>query len=95
MRLRTWIFAILLGIGLFLGTVSARAQRIPSDVTIQTIPLHDGIYMLVGEGGNLAVSAGDDGVFMVDDQFAPLSDKLKAAIAKLTDQSVKFVVNTH
>jgi len=65
------------------------------DVEIQTIPVADGIYMLAGQGGNIGLSVGEDGAFVVDDQFAPLTEKINAAIAALTDQPVQFVVNTH
>ena len=64
-------------------------------VQISTTPVRGGIYMLQGSGGNIGVSIGADGAFIVDDQFAPLTDKIEAAIAELTDQPVKFVVNTH
>jgi len=71
-------------------------------VQIKTVPLRGGIYMLVAvggkagvtEGGNLGVST-EDGVFLVDDQFAPMTKKLQAAIAKVTDKPVRFVLNTH
>jgi glyoxylase-like metal-dependent hydrolase (beta-lactamase superfamily II) len=51
--------------------------------------------MLVGQGGNIGVSIGEDGVFVIDDQFAPLTDKILEAIAALTSQPVRFVFNTH
>jgi cyclase len=76
-------------------TAPARAQQDFSTVEIKTIPVADSVYMLVGSGGNIAVSVGEDGVLMVDDQYAPLTDKIKAAIAALTAQPVKFVLNTH
>jgi glyoxylase-like metal-dependent hydrolase (beta-lactamase superfamily II) len=66
-----------------------------NNVTIKTIKLTDSIYMLEGSGGNILVSVGQDGVFMVDDQFAPLTVKIKDAIFKITDQPIKFVINTH
>ena len=66
-----------------------------SQVQIQTTEIADGLYMMVGAGGNLALSAGEDGAFLVDDQFAPLSDKIMAAIAEVTDADVEFVLNTH
>lgn len=66
-----------------------------SNVRIKTIEVTDGIYMLQGKGGNIGLSVGDDGVFMIDDQFAPLTAKIKAAIAKLSDKPVRFVINTH
>jgi len=66
-----------------------------SKVEIRTTPLTDHVYMLMGAGGNLAVSAGDDAVFVVDDQFAPLTEKIAAAIGKISPKPVKFVINTH
>jgi cyclase len=51
--------------------------------------------MLMGEGGNIGVSVGDDGVFMIDDQFAPLTEKIKASIVTLSDKPIKFLINTH
>ena len=71
------------------------AQRNWDDVEIKTIPVADNVYMLKGVGGNIGISVGDDGVFMIDDQFAPLTEKIQQAIDELTDKPVKFVVNTH
>jgi cyclase len=71
------------------------AQQDFSAVEIETIQVSGNVYMLVGAGGNIGLSVGDDGAFVVDDQFAPLSDKIMAAIAELTDADVKFLVNTH
>jgi glyoxylase-like metal-dependent hydrolase (beta-lactamase superfamily II) len=53
------------------------------------------IYMLEGAGGNIGVSVGEDGIVIVDDQFAPLAPKIKAALKGITDKPVKFVINTH
>ena len=79
------------------ATAHAQGQTPPdfSKVEIKTTKLADNFYTLEGMGGTTGVLVGPDGVFMVDDQFAPLSDKLVAAIKKLTDQPVRFVVNTH
>lgn len=66
-----------------------------SNVQIRTTELHDGIYMLQGQGGNIGVSVGADGTLIVDDQFAPLTDKISAAIAAITPNPVAFVVNSH
>ncbi len=66
-----------------------------SKVEISTIKVTDGIYMLQGAGGNIALSVGDDGAFIVDDQYAPLAPKITAAIAELTSEPVSFVLNTH
>ena len=65
------------------------------DVQITVTRLSDGIYMLMGQGGNIGLSVGEDGAFIVDDQFAPLTEKIKAAIATVTDQPVSWVFNTH
>ncbi len=64
-------------------------------VEIRTVQVSDSIYMLVGEGGNIGVSVGEDGVFIIDDQFAPLTEKIKAAIAEIADRPVQFVINSH
>ena len=66
-----------------------------SDVEIRVQELRGSVRMLVGQGGNLAVSAGEDGVFLVDDQFAPLTAKIVDAIRTFSDQPVRFVLNTH
>lgn len=65
------------------------------DIKITTIPVTNQIYMLKGAGGNIGVSIGDDGVFVIDDQFAPLTDKIQAAIKSLSKGDIKFLVNTH
>jgi cyclase len=64
-------------------------------ITVKTTDLGNRTYMLEGQGGNVTVAVGDDGVIMVDGQFAPMHDKLKAAIAALTPLPVKYLVNTH
>jgi len=66
-----------------------------SKVEIRTQQLAPTVYMLVGAGGNLGLSAGADSVFLVDDQFAPLTPKIEAAIARITPRPVRFVLNTH
>jgi len=71
------------------------AQQDFSKVQIKTEKLTDTTYMLTGAGGNLGVSIGADAVFVIDDQFAPLTPKIKAAIAKLRKMPIKFVLNTH
>ncbi|HJO04968.1 MAG TPA: MBL fold metallo-hydrolase [Acidobacteriota bacterium] len=89
--------AVLLLLGLVLLATPAMAQDEEdfSAVEIRTTRLTDSIYMLEGSGGNIGVCIGEDGTFIVDDQFAPLTDKITAAIARLTDQPVEFVINTH
>lgn len=63
------------------------------EITVEKVSEH--IYMLQGAGGNIGISTGEDGVFMIDDQFAPLSDKIMAAIKTVSDEPVKFLINTH
>ena len=76
-------------------TAPASAQRDFSRVNIVTQKVADGFYMLLGAGGNIGVSVGEDGVFLIDDQFAPLTDKIVVAVRKLSDKPIKFVLNTH
>ncbi len=65
------------------------------DVKIEATQLSERVYMLTGAGGNIGVSAGEDGVFVIDDQFAPLSEKILASIGKLSDKPLRFLANTH
>lgn len=71
------------------------AQGRFDNIEIKIEPVSDNIYMLQGAGGNIGISIGNDGVFMIDDQFAPLSKKITAAIKTISDKPVKFLVNTH
>src|SRR6266700_7353503 len=66
-----------------LFAAAASAQQDFSKVEIQTEKLADTVYMMTGSGGNLGLSVGEDAVFVIDDQFAPLTPKIQAAIAKL------------
>ena len=91
-RLVNWLPAIL-AILISAGTYSQEDGF--AGVEITTHDVAPGIYMLVGMGGNIGVSVGEDGVFMIDDQFAPLTDKITAAVAALSDRPIRFVVNTH
>lgn len=73
----------------------APPQRDFSKTVIKTTDLGGNTYMLEGEGGNITVAVGSDGIFMVDSQFAPLHDRIKAAIANISKLPIKFLVNTH
>lgn len=73
----------------------AAAQQDFSKVEVKAEKVADGLWMLTGAGGNIGVSAGPDGVFLVDDQYAPLTDKIKAAVAAISDKPIRFVLNTH
>ena len=80
-----------------LAPLALRAQAPPdfSKVEIKTTKLADNFYALEGQGGTIGVLAGPDGVFMVDSQFAPLSEKIAAAIKQISDRPIRFLVNTH
>ncbi|HEV8273796.1 MAG TPA: MBL fold metallo-hydrolase [Chitinophagaceae bacterium] len=88
--MRIFIIVILL----FASSLSVTAQNFDS-VTIKTTKVSDSIYMLEGSGGNIGVLIGNDGIIMVDDQYAPLSEKIKNAIATFSNKPIKFVINTH
>jgi cyclase len=75
--------------------LAAQGNQDLSQVQIKPTKITDRFYTLEGQGGTIGVLFGPDGVFMVDTQFAPLSDKIAAAIKQLTPQPIKFVVNTH
>ena len=72
-----------------------QGQQDFSKVEIKTNKVTNNFYTLDGQGGTIGVLTGPDGVFMVDTQFAPLTDKIVAAIKKITDRPIRFVVNTH
>ena len=83
------------GLVLAAGSAVAVAQPNFDAVTIKTHKVAENIYALEGEGGNIGVSIGEDGVFLIDDQYAPLTPKIMAAIRALTDKPVRFLLNTH
>ena len=72
-----------------------RAQQDFSKVDIKVHKVAGNVYILEGSGGNIGVSVGDDGIVIVDDQFAPLAPKIKAALKGITDKPLRFVINTH
>ena len=74
---------------------SAAAQQDFSGVEIRAEQVAPGVHVLFGAGGNIGVSTGPDGSFIIDDQFAPLTPKIQAALAKLSDKPLRFVLNTH
>ena len=97
-KARIWMLPVLAGLALVCGQ-TAVAQHEPdwSKVQIKTTKVSGNIYMLEGQGGNIAASVGEDGIVIVDDQFAPLAEKIQAALKelKITDKPVRFVINTH
>src|SRR5712671_7440918 len=82
-------------VALFAAVADAAQQQDFSKVEVKTTDLGKNTYMLEGAGGNVTIAVGTDGVIMVDAQFAPMHDKLKAAIAKITKQPVAYLINTH
>jgi glyoxylase-like metal-dependent hydrolase (beta-lactamase superfamily II) len=83
----------LLGLLAMLTAASVSAQW--EDVEIKSQPLSGSVHMLTGRGGNLAASFGPDGIVLVDDQYAPLSDRILAALRDISAEPVRFVINTH
>ena len=79
---------------LFCASQSAAQDRF-ADVSISVTPLNGSAYMLQGAGGNIGVSAGDDGVLIIDDQFAPLAPKISAALGDIATDTPSYVINTH
>ncbi len=85
--------AVLLA-ALFLVTSAVAQQRMDGDLT--STPVRGSVHVLVmPAAGNVGVSVGKDGVFMIDDQFAPMAPKISAAVARLTDKPVRYLLNTH
>jgi cyclase len=66
-----------------------------ANVQIKVSHVAGSVYMLEGEGGNIGASIGEDGIVIVDDQYAPLAEKIRAALKSVADQPVRFVINTH
>jgi glyoxylase-like metal-dependent hydrolase (beta-lactamase superfamily II) len=89
--MKRFIFLIAL---LFALPAFAQQQNFDA-VQIETTKVAEGVYMLTGSGGNIGVSIGADGVIVIDDQFAPLTPKITAAIRALTDKPLRFLINTH
>jgi cyclase len=80
--------------GLLLAIPAVAQQRMDGDLT--STPVRGSVHVLVmAAAGNVGVSVGKDGAFIIDDQFAPMAPKISAAVAKLTDQPVRYILNTH
>jgi glyoxylase-like metal-dependent hydrolase (beta-lactamase superfamily II) len=80
---------------LLIGTTAFAQQQDFSKVEIKVTKVSGNIYMLEGAGGNIAASVGEDGIVIVDDQFAPLAEKIQAALKGISDKPVRFIINTH
>ena len=84
---------LLPAMAMLVGSTPLSAQM--ENVEIATTRITDNVFMLAGRGGNIGLFIGDDGAFLIDDQYAPLTPRILAAIASVTDQPITFVVNTH
>jgi len=83
-----WVF-------LLAASAAFAQQQDFSKVQVKVTKVAGSVYMLEGAGGNIGVSVGDDGIVIVDDQFAPLADRIQAALKGITDKPVRFIINTH
>ena len=86
--------AVVLAFALIACLVAAQDEDM-SKVQMKVTKVSGNVYMLEGAGGNIGASVGDDGIVIVDDQYAPMADKIKAALKGITDKPVRFVINTH
>ena len=78
-----------------LGALSLTAHAQDPDVTVRAEPVAAGVWVLYGSGGNIGVSAGPDGVFLIDDQYAVMTPKISEALSKIATEPPRFVLNTH
>jgi len=90
--MRARLFFVWIGL---VGISAAVGQQDFSGVEIKATQVSGPIHMLEGRGGNIGVSAGPDGILMVDDQYAPLAEKIRAALGKLGGDKPRFILNTH
>ena len=96
-RFSTHIMAALIAVSpLAYSTFNtASAQDRFADVEVKATAIKGSVHMLTGAGGNIGVSAGEDGVLIIDDQFAPLAEKIAAQLGELGSDKPKYVINTH
>src|SRR3984893_10669045 len=89
---KTWMFAVAL---VLVACLAAAQDEDLSKVEMKVSKVSGNVYMLQGAGGNIAASVGEDVIVIVDDEFAPLADKIRDALKGITDKPVRFVINTH
>ena len=87
------IVKIIVILSILMTTVTPTVQS--NEVEIMNVPVATQIYMITGEGGNIGLFIGEDGTFLIDDQFAPLTEKIIAAIKSVGGEFPKFLINTH
>ena len=92
---KSYLFKLAILCLCLLPLMQLSAQDRFAKVEIKTEKLTDNMYVLFGAGGNIGVLVGEDGVIMIDDQFAPLSEKISAAISKISSEPIKYLLNTH
>lgn len=90
----TRIAALAAALSLAVPAASAQGPDF-AKTQIRTEKVAEGLHVLMGAGGNIGVSSGPDGVFLIDDEWAPLTPKVKAAVAALSDRPIRFILNTH
>ncbi len=88
-------FGVVFSVTVLAVAVPLAAQQPPAEVKIETHKIADNLYMLLGEGGNIGVTVGADGVAIIDDQFDRMVPKIRSAVALLSAQPIRFVINTH
>src|SRR4051794_28484919 len=86
---------LLIGCAATLLSAAAWAQATPSESDVQVLQVRRGIYMISGDGGNITVQTGQQGVLLVDTGFAPLAPKVMAEVRKLSKGPVHYIINTH
>src|SRR5687767_8507752 len=91
---RQIVLAGILTVGGLIAFAGAQQQDF-SKTQITTEKIADNLYVLFGDGGNIGLSVGPDGAFLIDDQYAPLTSKILAAVKAVSPQPVRYVVNTH
>jgi cyclase len=97
MKIKKMPYPLVLLVALLAMGVALRAQNAPdfSKVEIKTTKLANNFYTLEGQGGTIGILVGPDGILMVDSQFAPLSQKIQAAIRQVSNAPIRFLINTH
>jgi len=97
-RTGSYLVAALMSVGATLALAQQAPPApmpAPPDTKIETVNLAPGIYVLIGRGGNIGLTVGTDGAAIIDDQFADMVPKIRAAVALLSEKPVHFVINTH
>ncbi|HUU83459.1 MAG TPA: MBL fold metallo-hydrolase [Phycisphaerae bacterium] len=91
-RIQLGAFSGLLVVGVLVGGVQGQTR--PA-IEVRTIPVRENVYMLAGAGGNLGVCVGEDGVLLIDSEYAELNEKVVGAVKAISDRPIRFVINTH